>query len=620
MAEAMTLEQQKALAMASARLRAQEAESEKSNPAEESRQINYGVELEKQMIDEMSPPERVFKSLGAGFADIPLSVKQMLSTDDAETQQLESEAADKREVDKYLSKKTDTGFLPDQVYGIDTPTVSSLAQFYGKTVPTMVLPASRLAGLKGVLNNIVVGTGLSALEPTVGGESRGMNMAMGGALSGILPGAASGVKGVYNMATQGGGRARAGKAAAKVLTENGGNEAKVLRQTIDRLRNASQQNKNQNIPLSTAAQLRDPDLARLEAGSRTISGANWYDFDQNQAKALSDAVKKATNSADDLGPRRALRQSNFSKNKNQATATVNEDVFNSEMTGLRTNLESAMRSPESSNPAVRNMLKEIGNEMDRLGPDFNMQHLATIRHNLSGKAALNPQTAYQAAPRESTATISLLQNVDNILNNSTNQRWQDVVSGYARDSNSVRAAQAAGKVREAYFDNTGRVRKISADIDGDTPLITQSNLGSAMDSARGPTKNVLLSNEANMRLNSVLGALRQQDLVKGVKRSATGGGGSNTAGDTAAAKSASAFADAATNMTGGPAASIGKGVINALRDFANQNKDKALAEALQNPKQMINLLEAKIASNSPMTVQEQYLYSLLRGVPAAATN
>ena len=619
MAEAMTLEQQRALAMASARLRAQEAESEKSNP-EESRQINYGVELEKQMIDEMSPPERVFKSLGAGFADIPLSVKQMLSTDDAETQQLESEAADKREVDKYLSKKTDTGFLPDQVYGIDTPTVSSLAQFYGKTVPTMMLPASRLAGLKGVLNNIGVGTGLSALEPTVGGESRGMNMALGGALSGILPGAASGVKGVYNMATQGGGRARAGKAAAKILTENGGNEAKVLRQTIDRLRNASQQNKNQNIPLSTAAQLGDPDVARLEAGSRTISGANWYDFDQNQAKALSDAVKKATNSADDLGPRRALRQSNFSKNKNQATATVNEDVFNSEMAGLRTNLESAMRSPESSNPAVRNMLKEIGNEMDRLGPDFNMQHLATIRHNLSGKAALNPQTAYQAAPRESTATISLLQNVDNILNNSTNQRWQDVVSGYARDSNSVRAAQAAGKVREAYFDNTGRVRKISADIDGDTPLITQSNLGSAMDSARGPTKNVLLSNEANMRLNSVLGALRQQDLVKGVKRSATGGGGSNTAGDTAAAKSASAFADAATNMTGGPVATVGKGVISALRDFANQNKDKALAEALQNPKQMINLLEAKIASNSPMTVQEQYLYSLLRGVPAAATN
>ena len=619
MAEAMTLEQQRALAMASARLRAQEAESEKSNP-EESRQINYGVELEKQMIDEMSPPERVFKSLGAGFADIPLSVKQMLSTDDAETQQLESEAADKREVDKYLSKKTDTGFLPDQVYGIDTPTVSSLAQFYGKTVPTMMLPASRLAGLKGVLNNIVVGTGLSALEPTVGGESRGMNMAMGGALSGILPGAASGVKGVYNMATQGGGRARAGKAAAKVLTENGGNEAKVLRQTIDRLRNASQQNKNQNIPLSTAAQLRDPDLARLEAGSRTISGANWYDFDQNQAKALSDAVKKATNSADDLGPRRVLRQSNFSKNKNQATATVNEDVFNSEMTGLRTNLESAMRSPESSNPAVRNMLKEIGNEMDRLGPDFNMQHLATIRHNLSGKAALNPQTAYQAAPRESTATISLLQNVDNILNNSTNQRWQDVVSGYARDSNSVRAAQAAGKVREAYFDNTGRVRKISADIDGDTPLITQSNLGSAMDSARGPTKNVLLSNEANMRLNSVLGALRQQDLVKGVKRSASAGGGSNTKGDEFAAKSASAFADAATNMTGGPVATVGKGVISALRDFANQNKDKALAEALQNPKQMINLLEAKIASNSPMTVQEQYLYSLLRGVPAAATN
>jgi hypothetical protein len=35
---------------------------------------------------------------------------------------------------------------------------------------------------------------------------------------------------------------------------------------------------------------------------------------------------------------------------------------------------------------------------------------------------------------------------------------------------------------------------------------------------------------------------------------------------------------------------------------------------------MINLLEAKIASKAPMTAQEQYLYSLLRGAPAAAAN
>jgi D-Tyr-tRNAtyr deacylase len=376
----------------------------------------------------------------------------------------------------------------------------------------------------------------------------------------------------------------------------------------------------QNIPLSTAAQLRDAEIARLEAGSRARSGANWYDFDQNQARAVSDAVRQATSSADDLGARRALRQTNIDTRKNQAFNSVNEGAFNADMTALRANLESAMRSPDASNPAVRNMLNEIRNEMDRLGPDFTVQHLATIRYNLSGKSPLMPQNAYQAAPRDSVATMNVLQNVDDILNNATNKRWQDVVTGYARDSDPVRAAQAAGKVREAYWDNTGRVRKTAADVSGDVPLITQFNLGSAIDNTRGPTKNVLLSNEANMRLNSVLDALRQQDIVKGVKRSATAGGGSNTASDMFAAKSAGAVADAVTSAAGGPAAAVGKGVIDSLRDYANRNKDRALAEALQNPQQMISLLEAKIASKAPMTAKEQYLYSLLRGAPAAATN
>ena len=631
MAEEMTLEQKKALAMASARLRAQQAQSQAPNPAMPQGQVNWGVELEKQNIDEMPAWERAYRSLGAGFADIPLAVRQMFANDkpgklselvtgDTEMKQLQREAADKREVDKYLSKKTDMGIMPDQILGMNTPTVGDTAQFYGKTAPTLLLPAARLAGLKGLMSNIGVGAGLSALDPTVEGESRGMNMVTGGAVSSVLPMATSAGKGIYNMVTQGGGQNRAGNVVAKALTEGGGNEASVLRQTINRLRNIGQPSAMQNIPLSTAAQLRDAEIARLEAGSRARSGANWYDFDQNQARAVSDAVRQATSSADDLGARRALRQTNIDTRKNQAFNSVNEGAFNADMTALRANLESAMRSPDASNPAVRNMLNEIRNEMDRLGPDFTVQHLATIRHNLSGKSPLMPQNAYQAAPRDSVATANVLQNVDDILNNSTNRRWQDVVTGYARDSDPVRAAQASGKVREAYWDNTGRVRKTAADVSGDVPLITQFNLGSAIDSTRGPTKNVLLSNEANMRLNSVLEALRQQDIVKGVKRSATAGGGSNTASDMFAAKSAGAVADAVTSAAGGPAAAVGKGVIDSLRDYANRNKDRALAEALQNPQQMISLLEAKIASRAPMTAKEQYLYSLLRGAPAAATN
>ena len=588
--------------------------------------VNWAVELEKQNIDEMPAWERAYKSLGAGFADIPLAVKQMFANDkpgklsqlvtgDTEMKQLQREAADKRVVDKYLSKKTDMGIMPDQILGMDTPTVGSTAQFYGKTAPTMLLPAARLAGLKGLMSNIGVGAGLSALDPTVEGESRGMNMAMGGAASSVLPIATSAVKGVYNAVTRGGGQNKAGNEVAKVLSKGGADEATVLRQTIERLRQTQQG----DIPLSTAAQLRDPTIARLEQGSRTRNGANWYDFDQNQSSAVANAVRGATSSADELAARRGLRQNNIDLRKNQAFSGINEGAFADDIGNLSSSLESAMRSPDASNPAVLNMLKAVQGEMDRLGDQFGPQNLATIRQNLSAKFNPTNPNVYAAAPRDSAARLGLMSNIDDILNNTTNNRWQDVVSGYAKDSGPVDAAKAAGRVRQSFYDQqTGRVLGVSADAAGDVPKITEAGLGRAMNAARGPDKRLLLSNEANMRLEAVLDALRAQNITQGVKRSATGGG-SDTASNQYAAKAAGSAADA-LGMSGSATASVASATLNKLGELATATKDRALAEALQNPQQMVQLLERKLKAGAPMSPQEQYLYSLLRGAPAAATN
>lgn len=581
--------------------------------------VNWGVELEKQANREMGMGQRLYKSLGAGFADIPLAVRQIFNRDPERAKQLEREAADKREIDRDLARSTDLGVLPDKVLGVETPTLGSAAQFQGKVAPTMLVPAAPLGGLGMVGNSILVGGGLAALEPTVEGESRAKNMLVGGGTSGVLPLATAVARPVYNAATRSGGRKAAAGEVAGALTPEGSEQAAVLRQTIERLRLAQQPRPGgANIPLSTAAQLRDPELARLEAGSRTRSGANWYDFDQNQARAVSDAVQKATAQADDVGARRSLRSNNRSVNFNQAMSSVNEQAFARDLQGFRSNLESAMRTAESSNPAVRSMLTELRNEIDRLGPDFRPENLAIIRANLASKAPLVPQNAFQAAPRESPATMSVLREVDSILNNATGNRWQKVVSDYARDSDVVRAGQAAGKVREAFWDSTGQVKKKSADAVGDVPIITEFGLRSAINSTAGPQKNILLSNEANQRLNAIVDALRAQGIVQGVKRSAAAGGGSNTASDIMAARTAGAVADAATNVVGGPAASVGKGMLDSLRAYATANKDRALADALQNPQQMINLLEAKLRAGAPMTAQEQYLLSMLRATPAVA--
>lgn len=573
--------------------------------------VNWGVELEKQKIDEMSLPERVFKGLGAGFADIPLAMRQIFNRDEDKAKELKREAADKREVDKYLSKSTDLGVLPDQIYGMDTPTLGSTAQFYGKTAPSTMLPATRLAGLPGFASNVATGAGLAALDPTVEGESRGMNMAMGGAASGVLPLATSAVRGVYNSVTRGGGQNRAGKEVAKTLTEGGGDEQTVLRQTIERLRNAKQG----DIPLSTAALLKDAQIARLEQGNRARNGANWYDFDQNQARAVSGAFDQATSEAAELAARRGARKSNWDTNWAAAQGGADAAKFAQDLPKFRANLDVAMMSPEASNPTTRAMLQAIAADIDRVtsaGMAYTPAHLQQIRANLSAKWHPANDTAFTKADRSSPARLSVMQEVDNILNNATGGKWSGVVSGYAADSKLVDASKAAARAREPFYDPTGRVRKVSADPSGDIPKITESALGSAIDRGKGN-----FSTTAETRLNAILEALRAQNIVQGVKRSATAGGGSDTTSNMYAAKAAGRAAEA-LGASGSLTTSGVTATLNKLGELATANKDRALAEALQSPQQMIALLERKLKAGAPLNAQEQYLLSMLRAAPAAA--
>ena len=587
--------------------------------------VNWGVELEKQKIDEMSLPERVFKGLGAGFADIPLAVRQIFAKDkpenlsdlvsgDTPTKRLQREAADKREVDKYLSKSTDLGVLPDQIYGVDTPTLGSTAQFYGKAAPTTMLPATRLAGLKGFASNVGVGTALSALDPTVEGESRAMNMATGGALSGVLPMATSAVRGVYNSVTRGGGQNRAGKEVAKALTEGGADEQTVLRQTIERLRNAQQG----NIPLSTAAQLKDAQIARLEQGSRARNGANWYDFDQNQARAVAGAFDDATAEAAELAARRTTRGGNWDANWAAAQAGADAAKFAKDLPQFRANLDVALRSPEASNPATRGMLEAIAADIDRVtaqGIPYTPAHLQQIRANLSAKWHPKNDTSFTKADRSSPARLSVMQEVDNILNNTTGGKWADVVGGYASDSKLVEASKAAGRARNQFYDpQTGRVLGVSADPSGDIPKITEAALGRSINAGKGQ-----FSTDAETRLAAILDALRAQNIVQGVKRSATAGGGSDTASNLYAARAAGQVASA-LGASGSMTAAATKTTLEKLGELATANKDRALAEALQNPQQMIAVLERKLKAGAPLNAQEQYLLSMLRAAPAAATS
>jgi len=573
----------------------------------------------------MSGTQKVLANIGGGMMDLATGVRQFytdMTGTDAEKDAMRAEVDAKRAMDKQLAESTPGGSMVGkglQIFGQVAPTlalpvgaaaniVTKLPRALGlmrAAAPTARLGTATLAG-----DAALTGGVLGAVEPVGTNESRGVNVLQGAAMSGATPLAMAGGSQVARMVTRGGGESRAGERVVRELAE-GGDQQAVLRQTMDRLRQAPQG----PIPLSTAASLADPQLARLEAGSRTRSGANWYDFDQNQARSVADEVIAATRGAEDVAARRGLRSNNREVLVNQAMSSVNEPAFARDLAGFRANLDTAARSAEASNPAVRGMLTQLADEIDRLGPDFRPENLATIRANLASKPKMVPTNSYEAAPRDNPATMSVLREVDNILNNATGGRWSPVLQSYKRDSDIVRSSQAAGKIRESFIDPaTGRVRGVSADAAGDVPKITEAGLGRALDSARGPRRELVLDPTANARLEAVLAALRQQNIVQGVKRSATAGGGSNTASDTIAA----GVAERAAGMLGGPAQPVASTLTTRLMDYSKGLEEQALAQALQNPQRMLQILQRQVDAGQPLTPTQQQLLALLRGVPAVA--
>lgn len=576
----------------------------------------------------MSRTQRVLANVGAGMADLGLGVRQLytdMTGTDQEKATIKQEVADKRRRDEALAAAAPGGRL-----------VGKGLQVAGGVAPTLAVPVGavtalpRALGMMGgtaaragtgalALDAAATGAAYGAIAPLAEGENRGSNVMSGAALSAAAPLVLAGGRGGLNMVTRGGGERRAAAQIADELSEaTGQGQREVLQQTLARLRQAQGQGTPAGIPLSTAAVLDDAALARLERGSRTRNAGNWYDFDQTQSREVWNQVQGATRGADDLAARRTLRSDNRDRLYQQAMSTVNEPAFARDLAGFRASLDAAARTPEASNPAVRNMLSQLADEIDRLGPDFRPEHLATIRANLASKAPMVPTNAYQAAPRESPATMSVMREVDNILNNATGGRWQGVLGGYKRDSDVVRASQAAGRVRESFVDPaTGRVRNVAADSAGDVPKITEAGLGRALDAARGPRKELVLDPTANARLEAVLDALRRQGITQRVARTATSGGGSNTASDQIAAGAAESAANALGSVTG-PVQPVASSLMKSGVDYVKGLRERALADALQNPQTMLRLLEQRIQAGQPLSAQEQQLYALLRGLPAAA--
>lgn len=361
----------------------------------------------------------------------------------------------------------------------------------------------------------------------------------------------------------------------------------------------------EDIPVSAAAATKNPKLAQLEQGSRLRTPSQWHEFDVAQGKAAYGNVVKATKEADELGKRAGERSENWQKTWEAASASQKPRVWQRRMTQFGADMETALRSPEASNPNVRKVLEEINAEMDRVGPDFSIGHLQQLRANLNGKANPMSPDAFKSAPRDNPAIISVKKEMDDILNAATGGKWQKVIEGYAKDSQSLHASKAAQKVRNAYVDSeTGRV--VAPVIGVDTPRVTAANLNSAMNAARLPDKSLALSSEANQRLEATLDVLRRQGMVQEMKRTATAGGGSDTISN--ALESGVAQAAGAPNML--------MQILTGLRQLGAGKTDNAMAQLLANPDELAAVLAAMQRPATPNRLAS----AAVRSAPAIAAD
>lgn len=356
----------------------------------------------------------------------------------------------------------------------------------------------------------------------------------------------------------------------------------------------------ENIPVSAAGITRNPALAQLEQGSRLRASPAWYDFDQRQAQAVFDNVLSATDEAAQLGQRRFDRGEAWKEAWLKAQDNMKPKLWVQRMNQFGDDLVKARQSAESSNPDVLNVLQAIEKEIDRVGPSFGPGNLQQIRANLNGKTQPLSPNAFKSAPRDNPAIISLIKELDDILNVSTGGKWQKVIEGYAKGSEGVRQAQAAGKVRSAFVDEaTGRVQGVSADPSGDIAKITEAGLGRAMNAARLPDGSMALSGAANDKLTATLDALRRQGMVQKLKRSATAGGGSDTVSNAIAG---GVMDNAPSNLAR---------LLQLLRSAGQGKTDAEMAALLSSPDAMAKALEGYMRQAPPNVLTQ----NLRRALP-----
>lgn len=545
----------------------------------------------------MSKTEKVLANVGAGMADLIHGGRQRFAEwtgDDDTARALREETAEKRRRDKHLAGKTTGG---------------GALQIAGKALPLTV--AAFLPGGQTIAGGALAGGVGGALETTDEDESVLKNVAFGTALGAALPAAMKGYRGFQNWRTGGVSERRAAEEIAKQMGKEGAPVTReALEEMLPQLDEAARANNiasilgkgdpqraavlqaaeaGEHIPLSTAARTQNPSIARLEQASRIRSPEQWVDFDERHARALSDAVKTATNEAGELVARKGARKAAYNAAGEAFDQAVDPGKFTSEVQALRQATEQALKGPEAVNKSVKAALNEVLEQLDNEA--LTPAHMRQLRVELVSK--LDQANPLRAAPRDNPAIIGIKNQIDDLLNRVSGDAYTPINKAYAEGSREVAASRAAQEVRNAFYDpvNGLAVRGAARDALGEIPTITEAGLNKVIQNATDDTGKTLLSPQGRKGLDQTLEAIRKQNIVQRLKRAGSAGGGSDTAQNfTALAQDEAGAALLDRIGKGSVTAKVLSGGVKAVDALLNAKRDQIIAEAARDPARLAGLL------------------------------
>jgi hypothetical protein len=439
--------------------------------------------------------------------------------------------------------------------------------------------------------NAVEGAAASAFTPTTSDESKlaGMGVsAVGGAAAPyLLKAAMAAGRGVRD----------AGRTVIAGFGSKSAAEARAANRVEEMLANAGVDAvpPPKYIPApglaqpSVAVGSQSPQLARLERGSRTSGGQHWQDFDEAQHAARWGALDKGLQTKGDLGAAVLNANRVGADVVSEGYQAADQNLLNRAMDDFYSKIHRAKETAAyHGTPAVKQAVDYVEKTLAGAG-EVTPELLHKMRQTLSSGMVGTPGVGDQAtrAAAKEPFILGITKDIDDVLQNSTAGGWNRWKNKYSDAMRATDAAKADVNIREKFHsDALDMSRKPVTEVGGD-PVMTPHALRQAVAAAgvatRGPRKGTnLLRPESEQVLKDLIDNMDAQAIIQRSKHASTGGGGSDTASNVAQSLALEMMV---------PGTGVARAAFGAGKNRVNDQMQKQLAEALQDPATMDAILQ-----------------------------